>query len=112
MDMQGNDAYNLRATNISSDVIIDANPAYSCRGEMETSTHFPTSSQEKQRDMDLTQNQAYVATNVPMEPNQCYASSADPDQLYATVEGEHNITHTSQQETADYATTLFHDELN
>ena len=65
MNMQGSDAYNLRATNISSDVI-DANPAYSCRGEMETSTHFPTSSQEKQRDMDLTQNQAYVATNVPV----------------------------------------------
>ena len=96
MDMQGNDACN---TNTSSDVI-DANPAYSCHGEMETSTHFPTSSHEKQRDMDLTQNQAYVATKVPLEPNHCYASSADPDQLYATVEGEHNITHTSQQETA------------
>ena len=55
----------------------------------------------QEQDMQLTQNQAYVTSaSVSMKPNECYGTttpSMDSDLLYATVEGEHNTTHTSQQ---------------
>ena len=44
------------------------------------------------QDMELTENQAYAATpNIPVKPNECVTMtpSVDTDQLYDTVEGEH-----------------------
>lgn len=32
--------------------------------------HLPT--MQQQDDMDLTRNEAYTPTNIPVEPNQCY----------------------------------------
>ena len=55
----------------------------------------------QQQDMQLTQNQAYITSaSVSMKPNESYGittTSMDSDLLYATVEGEHNTSHTSQQ---------------
>jgi hypothetical protein len=54
------------------------NLAYGTCGEMETTT--PS--------QHIIQNQV---SNIPAEPNQCYGIATppvDPDQLYATVEGE------------------------
>ena len=55
----------------------------------------------QEQDMQLTQNQAYVTSvSVSMKLNECYGTttpSMDSDHLYATVEGEHNTTHTSQE---------------
>ena len=78
------------------------NLAYGTRGEMETSTHLPTPQHvHQQQDMELTANQAYVVTpNIPVEPNQCYVittPSVDPDQLYATMEGDQQLELTENQ---------------
>ena len=55
----------------------------------------------QEQDMQLTQNQAYVTSaSVSVKPNESYGITTTPmdsDLLYATVEGEHNTTHTSQQ---------------
>ena len=50
-------------------------------GEMETSPHLPTLSHSKkqQESMELTKNEAYSPTNIPVEPNQCYGT---PDQSH------------------------------
>ena len=49
--------------------------------------------ENQQQDMELIANEAYVTTpNIPVEANESYGTttrSAGPDQLYATVEGEH-----------------------
>ena len=83
---------------------MEANLAYGTHGDMDTSSHH-LPNVHQQQDMELTENQAYIATpNIPVEPNQCYVTttlSVDPDQLYATVKGEHDITRTSQQTTAE-----------
>ena len=64
---------------------------------------LPSRGVYQQQDMQLTQNQAYVTSaNVSMKPNESYGTttpSMDSDLLYATVEGEHNTTHTSQHDT-------------
>ena len=84
------------------------NPANTSHGERETSTHMyveiadadiltSMNATSCQQDMPLTQNQAYVTSgNIPMKENECYGTtttSMDSDQLYATVEEEHNTTH-------------------
>ena len=57
----------------------------------------------QQQSMQLSQNQAYVTSaSVSMKPNECYGTTTAPmdsDLLYATVEGEHNTSHTSQHDT-------------
>ena len=52
------------------------NMAYRTNGEMENSPHLPTLShaKEKQEDVELTENEAYTPTNVPVETNQCYGT--------------------------------------
>ena len=60
--------------------------------------------------MQLTQNKAYdTSGNIQMNPIYgMTTTSMDSDQLYATVEGEHNTTHTSQQpkEEEEYGVSL------
>ena len=66
---------------------------------------LPSRGVYQQQDMQFSQNQAYVTSaNVSMKPNESYGTttpSMDSDLLYAhaTVEGEHNTTHTSQHDT-------------
>ena len=64
---------------------------------------LPSRGVYQQQDVQLSQNQAYVTSaNISMKPNESYGTttpSMDSDLLYATVEGEHNTTHTSQHDT-------------
>ena len=68
-------------------------------GESYSTAHLPHVHQ--QQNIQLSQNQAYITSaSVSMKTNECYGTttaSMDSDLLYATVEGEHNTTHTSQQ---------------
>jgi hypothetical protein len=53
---------------------------------------YATVEEEHQRqDIELSQNEAYTATNIPVHTNSTITPSIDPDQLYATVEGEQDI---------------------
>ena len=70
----------------TSDILTDGNPAYGT-----PASHLPTSSKE----MEMTQNYAYVPTNFPVEPNECY-SSVNPDQLNATWEGTSQLAATGE----------------
>ena len=71
----------------TSDILTDGNPAYGT-----PASHLPTSSKE----MEMTQNYAYVPTNIPVEPNECY-SSVNPDQLNAaTGEGTSQLAATGE----------------
>ena len=67
--------------------------------ESYSTTHLPHVHQ--QQSIQLSQNQAYITSaNVSMKTNECYGTtttSMDSDHLYATVEGEHNTSHTSQE---------------
>ena len=69
--------------------------------ESYSTTYLPHVHQ--QQSIQLSQNQAYVTSaSVSMKPNECYGTttaSIDSDHLYATVEGEHSTTHTSQHDT-------------
>ena len=67
--------------------------------KIETSTDHITSTYQL---MEFTKNQAYTVTPIiPVGPNQCYVTttpSVDPDQLYATVEGEYQLYATVEGE--------------
>lgn len=98
---------NLTDTDKNSDLTysLEVNCAYNAPSQMSTTTDHPTLSHvNQQQDIELSRNEAYVAsTTTSME---CYGIKTDSDQLYATptVEGERNTTHTCQQLTMeDYA---------
>ena len=82
--------------NLSTDAIPTVtNECYST-SRLPSPTHPPV---HQQQDIQLTQNQAYITSaNITVMTNECYGTtSMDSAHLYATVEGEHSITHTSQQ---------------
>ena len=77
--------------------------------ECYSTSHLPSPTPprvHKQQDMQLTQNQAYITSvNVSIKPNESYGTTTtfmDSDLLYATVEGEHSTTHTSQELSLEY----------
>ena len=77
--------------------------------ECYSTSHLPSPTRPRvyqQQDMQLTQNQAYATSaNVSMKPNESYSittTSVDSELLHATVEEEHNTTHTSQELSLEY----------
>ena len=88
-----------------TNVQVERNLAYGTCKEIETSKDLLTSTYQL---VELTKNQAYTVTPIiPVGPNQCYVTttpSVDPDQLYATVEGERQLYATVEGEYQLYAT--------
>ena len=82
-----------------TNVQVERNLAYGTCKETGTSKDLLTSTYQL---MELTKNQAYTVTPIiPVGPNQCYVTttpSVDPDQLYVTVEGEHQLYATVEGE--------------
>ena len=121
-DLYENNAYNTKTEILAiAHANLDTNSAYTTRetsthmmGEyveitdtdilksMNTTTRLPfPSCIHQQQDIQFTQNQL-TSGNIPMKFNECYGTttpSMDSDLLYATVEEEHNTTHTSQHGT-------------